>query len=60
MGRPPLSDKPMTATERKRKYRQRNATIADQVQRIVYIFSAQSAEAQSAFVAWLRKTRRLK
>jgi hypothetical protein len=50
----------MTATERKRLHRQRNASVGDQAQRIVNIFSAQSAEAQASFIEWLRKTGRIK
>jgi hypothetical protein len=60
VGRKPIGRKAMTPAEKQRRYRQRNIKIADQVQRLVYLFSAQSEEARAAFVEWLRKTRRLK
>jgi hypothetical protein len=60
MGRKPISATPMTTTERSRRRRLRGVSVGDQVQRIVRMFEAQSADARAAFVDWLRKNRFLK
>ena len=60
MGRKPIGEKPMTSTERSRRQRLQGVSVGDQVQRIIHIFEAQSADARTAFVGWLRKNRFLK
>jgi len=60
MGRKPISTKAMTPTERSRRRRLQGVDIGDQVQRIVRMFEAQSAEARTAFIEWLRKKRFLR
>ena len=55
MGRPPLHDKPMTSTERARRTRQRAADVTVRTGRIRRAFEAAGADAQAAFIKWLRR-----
>ena len=55
MGRSPISDKPMTHAERKRRQRQRITSVEIRVARIRRSFEAAGADAQALFIKWLRK-----
>jgi hypothetical protein len=55
MGRPPLHERPMTPTERKRRQRQRIESAALRSGRIRRAFVAAGADAQYLFLHWLKK-----
>jgi len=54
MGRPPLHDKPIRATERKRLSRPRLTSAADRAG-VRRAFELAGAHAQALFIKWLRK-----
>jgi hypothetical protein len=60
MGRPPLYEKPMTATERKRRSRQLDTSVHIRVNRLRRAFNAAGEDAQVLFIKWLRSMKLIK